>query len=75
MVAARAAVEFSRVLERLQVIGHQDHRKQNHDEHCQRGDLRPGIGGVEARMTQPQSHKRDRQQRPDEIESQLHLRL
>jgi hypothetical protein len=26
-------------------------------------------------MTQPQSHKRDRQQRPDEIESQLHLRL
>jgi hypothetical protein len=75
MVAACAAVELGRILKHLQIIGYRDHWQKNHDEHCQRGELRPGTGAVAARMTQPESHKQDRQQSPDEIECQLHLHL
>lgn len=73
VVASRAAVELGRILESLQVVGHRDHRKKNHYEHRQRGDLRPHADTLVGRMPQPQLNEHGGQQRPDEIECQLHL--
>ena len=52
-MAARAAVEFSRILQGLQVVGHRDYGEKDHDEHRQRGSLCARTSAVAASMKQP----------------------
>jgi len=54
VVAARAAVEFSRVLDGLKIVGHRDHGEQDHDEHRQRGYLRPSVCAFARSIAKPQ---------------------
>jgi len=72
MVTPRTAVQFGGVLERLQVVSHRDHRKEDHDDHQKRDNLCARTGAVAAIKTYPYSHEEDGQHYPNEIEGQLH---
>jgi len=71
-MAARAAVQFGWILERLQVVGHRDHGKKNHNEHDQRGDLSSQTGAPAEPVAQPEFYEHNGQQCPGEIESRFH---
>jgi len=73
MSAAHAAVHLGRIVRRLKIVRHRDHREQHHREQAERYTLRPASGAAYLRTKpQPQSHHRRGQHKPSEIEKQLH---
>jgi len=52
--------------------GHRDHGEQDHDEHRQRGYLRPSVCAFARSIAKPQPHNDGCQKNPGEVEDYLH---
>jgi len=77
VVAAKAGVGFSRILDGLQVVGDGDDWEQDEEKHGQGDELRPAVLNVTIRAgargkAQPQAEHQRCQRNPGEIEEQLH---
>jgi len=77
VIAPQAGVGFDRILNRLQVVGYRDNRKQDQKKQSQ-GDKLPALVKItlvraSARgKSQPQAEHKRRLQKPCEIENQFH---
>ena len=72
VVAARAAIEFGRVLDGLKIVGHRDDGEEDRDEHRQRDHLKPPACAFAWSIAKPQPHNDGCQKYPGEIEDDLH---
>lgn len=74
---AETAVGFGWILERLQVVGHRDHRKEDQDEHGEGDELHAPVLLLPFRASargksRPHAKHQRGQQNPSEIEDEFH---